>query len=162
MLSAAEALHRAGMAHLDMKPENFVLRYAEGDAPGKGGGWEEQAPTNASDDFLALHGMGGGGSSSSSSGGGDSGTPPSSLSADDMTNSLVLVDFGSAEHFTKATYAETSSDYVAGMDDEVKIDRLIGTAAYLSPEVSVMGFTLYTSFKCYFLTCSASSSHCTN
>ena len=137
MLSAAEALHRAGMAHLDMKPENFVLRYAEGDAPGKGGGWEEQAPTNASDDFLALHGMGGGGgSSSSSSGGGDSGTPPSSLSADDMTNSLVLVDFGSAEHFTKATYAETSSDYVAGMDDEVKIDRLIGTAAYLSPEVS--------------------------
>ena len=53
-----------------------------------------------------------------------------------MTNSLVLVDFGSAEHFKKATYAETSSDYVAGMDDEVKIDRLIGTAAYLSPEVS--------------------------
>ena len=126
------------MAHLDMKPENFVLRYAEGDTPGKGGGWEKQAPTNASDDFLALHGMGGGSSSSSSSssGGGDSGTPPSSLSADDMTNSLVLVDFGSAEHFTKATYAETSSDYVAGMDDEVKIDRLIGTAAYLSPEVS--------------------------
>ena len=137
------------MAHLDMKPENFVLRYAEGDAPSLGGGGGGQAPTNASDDFLALHGMGGGSGSSSNSsgsssssgsrgGGSDSGSDsgmPSSLSEDDMTNSLVLVDFGSAEHFKKATYAETSSDYVAGMDDEVKIDRLIGTAAYLSPEV---------------------------
>ena len=63
-----------------------------------------------------------------------------------MTNSLVLVDFGSAEHFKKATYAETSSDYVAGMDDEVKIDRLIGTAAYLSPEVcySIYYLQVYT------------------
>ena len=55
---------------------------------------------------------------------------------DDDSATLVLVDFGSAEHFKKATYAETSSDYVSGMDDEVEIDRLIGTAAYLSPEVA--------------------------
>ena len=83
------------MAHLDMKPENFVFRH---------GGARSVA--------------------------GQTGDP------DDDSATLVLVDFGSAEHFKKATYAETSSDYVSGMDDEVEIDRLIGTAAYLSPEVA--------------------------
>eukprot|EP00947_MAST-08B_sp_MAST-8B-sp1_P000619 g619.t1 len=85
MLSAAEAIHRAGLAHLDIKPENFVFRTASVDSP------------------------------------------------------LVMVDFGSAEPFQLAPYAETTAEYQEGLDDEldeIKLNRLCGTAAYLSPEVA--------------------------
>ena len=51
---------------------------------------------------------------------------------------LVLVDFGSSEPFVKKTYAETSDDYDPDKDDEITdLERLTGTAMYMSPEVAL-------------------------
>ena len=53
---------------------------------------------------------------------------------------LALVDFGSAEPFRKRAYAETSREYAAEHDDEVRaLERITGTASYLSPEVANTG-----------------------
>tara|TARA_B100000795_G_scaffold262758_1_gene241032 strand:+ start:643 stop:1617 length:975 start_codon:yes stop_codon:yes gene_type:complete len=88
MLSALEACHRSGFAHLDVKPENFMFKYAEPGSP------------------------------------------------------LVLVDYGSAEPFEKAAYAETSDDYVAEGDDVLTtLSRITGTACYMSPEVARGNFS---------------------
>ena len=88
MLSALEACHRSGFAHLDVKPENFMFKYAEPGSP------------------------------------------------------LVLVDYGSAEPFEKAAYAETSDEYVAERDDVLTtLSRITGTACYMSPEVARGNFS---------------------
>ena len=55
---------------------------------------------------------------------------------------LVLVDYGSAEPFEKAAYAETSDDYVAHDDDVLTtLSRITGTACYMSPEVARGNFS---------------------
>merc|ERR1712166_701910 len=88
MLSALEACHRAGFAHLDVKPENFMFKYAEPGSP------------------------------------------------------LVLVDYGSAEPFEKAAYAETSEAYIPERDDVLTtLSRITGTACYMSPEVARGNFS---------------------
>ena len=48
---------------------------------------------------------------------------------------IVLIDFGSAEPFVRASYAERSYAYKLGKDDEVTLDRITGTSCYISPEV---------------------------
>ena len=84
VLQAAEACHRAGFAHLDIKPENVMIK----------------GESNPED--------------------------------------LVLIDFGSAEPFRIAEYAETSEDYDPAADDRlVGIDRVSGTALYQSPEIAL-------------------------
>jgi len=84
VLQAAEACHRAGFAHLDIKPENIMIK----------------GESNPED--------------------------------------LVLIDFGSAEPFRIAEYAETSEDYDPAADDRlVGIDRVSGTALYQSPEIAL-------------------------
>ena len=88
MLSALEACHRAGFAHLDVKPENFMFKYAEPGSP------------------------------------------------------LVLVDYGSAEPFENAKYAETSEAYIPERDDVLTtLSRITGTACYMSPEVARGNFS---------------------
>jgi serine/threonine protein kinase len=88
MLSALEACHRAGFAHLDVKPENFMFKEKR----------------NGSD--------------------------------------LVLVDYGSAEPFEKAAYAETQDEYVPERDDVLTtLSRITGTACYMSPEVARGNFS---------------------
>ena len=88
MLSALEACHRAGFAHLDVKPENFMFK----------------EKSRGSD--------------------------------------LVLVDFGSAEPFKKAQYAETQDEYVPESDDILTtLSRITGTACYMSPEVARGNFS---------------------
>lgn len=85
MLSAAEALHRAGVVHLDIKPENFMFASKE------------------------------------------------------MGSDLVLVDFGSAEPMKLVSYADTMERYDPRLDDQLPLERLnrvTGTANYLSPEVA--------------------------
>lgn len=55
-----------------------------------------------------------------------------------LSSPLVLVDFGSAEPFVKKTYAETAEDYDPEKDDEIShLERLTGTAMYMSPEVAL-------------------------
>lgn len=81
MLDAAESCHKAGLAHLDLKPENFCFREK------------------------------------------------------DPLSEIVLVDFGSAEPFERAPYAQSTGSYDKDLDDEVNLKRLIGTAKYMSPEV---------------------------
>jgi hypothetical protein len=88
MLSALEACHRAGFAHLDVKPENFMFKHSGPGSP------------------------------------------------------LVLVDYGSAEPFEKAAYAETADDYVPYDDDVLTtLSRITGTACYMSPEVARGNFS---------------------
>ena len=85
MLSAAEACHMAGVAHLDIKPENFMFAHKA------------------------------------------------------VGSDLVLVDFGSAEAMSLAPYAVTSADYDPTLDDRLtleRLDRVAGTANYISPEVA--------------------------
>ena len=83
VLASVEMCHRAGFAHLDVKPENFVFKQKR------------------------------------------------------IGSQLVLIDFGSAEPFQKAAYAETAKEYVPGEDDElVTLNRITGTALYMSPEVA--------------------------
>ena len=51
---------------------------------------------------------------------------------------LVLVDFGSAEPFVRRAYADTSDKYDPEGDDKITdLERLTGTAMYMSPEVSL-------------------------
>jgi len=85
MLAAAEALHHAGVVHLDIKPENYM---------------------------FATHQSG---------------------------SDLVLVDFGSAEPMKLVSYADTMEQYDPRLDDQLpleRLDRVTGTANYLSPEVA--------------------------
>jgi serine/threonine protein kinase len=58
----------------------------------------------------------------------------------DLNSPLVLVDFGSADKFVRAPYADKSQHYIEGLDDETKVlRRQAGTIPYCSPEV-VNGF----------------------
>jgi len=58
----------------------------------------------------------------------------------DLRSPVVLVDFGAAERFVRAPYADTSNHYIEGLDDETReLRREAGTIPYSSPEV-VNGF----------------------
>ena len=88
MLTGLEACHRAGFAHLDVKPENFMFQHSGAGSP------------------------------------------------------LILVDFGSAEPFQKAKYAESSAVYMPDADDTLTtLSRITGTACYMSPEVANGSFS---------------------
>ena len=55
----------------------------------------------------------------------------------DLSSDLVLVDFGAAERFVRAPYADRSKHYIEGLDDETRElpERPAGTIPYSSPEV---------------------------
>ena len=55
----------------------------------------------------------------------------------DLSSPLVLVDFGAAERFVRAPYADKSKHYIEGLDDETRElpPRPMGTIPYSSPEV---------------------------
>jgi serine/threonine protein kinase len=59
----------------------------------------------------------------------------------DLNSPLVLVDFGAAQQFVRAPYADKSNHYIEGLDDDTRelSERPAGTAPYLSPEV-INGF----------------------
>eukprot|EP00948_MAST-09A_sp_MAST-9A-sp1_P002254 g2254.t1 len=48
---------------------------------------------------------------------------------------VVLIDYGSAEEFRQAVYAERGSQYRVDKDDEVEVSRITGTSCYISPEI---------------------------
>ena len=55
-----------------------------------------------------------------------------------LQSSLVLVDFGAAQKFIRAPYADKSDHYIEGLDDETReltATRPAGTIPYNSPEV---------------------------
>ena len=54
-----------------------------------------------------------------------------------VKSELVLVDFGAADRFVRAPYADKSQHYIEGLDDETRplSSRPAGTIMYSSPEV---------------------------
>lgn len=55
----------------------------------------------------------------------------------DLQSPLVLVDFGAAQRFVRAPFADRSTHYIEGLDDEVNMltaARPAGTIPYNSPE----------------------------
>ena len=61
---------------------------------------------------------------------------------DDSVPSIAIADFGSAEPFQIAGYAETSADYDPEADDRlVGLDRISGTVLNKSPEIALTRFS---------------------
>lgn len=66
------------------------------------------------------------------------------FSSDHLSSELVLVDFGSAEPMKRVSYADSMERYDACLDDQLpldQLDRVTGTASYLSPEVAAGKFS---------------------
>jgi serine/threonine protein kinase len=117
MLRAVEAAHKSNIAHLDVKPENFVFREQ----------WTRESLRALTDDGIPNETDG-------SSRNGDL-SEPSRANMMRKLPELVLIDFGASEPFRLAPYAASGDSYVPDLDDEVKLSRVGGTACYVSPEV---------------------------